>query len=759
MKKRLLLACCILCSSFAFVQASIIYVAPTGSATNSGTSISAPTTLANAITAIAAGDTIYMRGGTYSLSTTIVIASTNNGTTSANKNVFAFPGEVPVLDFSSQAVADANRGIVLDGDFWHFIGITISGAGDNGMLLSGNNNTIERCIFTKNRDSGLQISRFSTDNTTISTWPSNNLVLNCESFDNEDPGDENADGFGAKLTCGTGNVFRGCISHNNIDDGWDFFTKPDTGPIGAVTLDSCISYGNGVLTNGTTSGSGDKNGFKLGGDGIAVAHIVRRCIAFNNGHHGFTDNDNPGAMQIFNNTSYNNTQSNFNFRTGSTSTFRNNLSYLAGSSDATNGTDVGTSNVWWKNNVSTNSGSLVVSAADFVSLTASVTKNADGSGTTGNFLALAASSDMINAGVTAAGINFSGSAPDIGAKEFGGSSSGGGTTTPPARDTLTTTVSPSGGGTITRSPDSASYVAGTTVTLTAHPATGFAFSNWGGAASGTSATTTVTLNSNATVTATFTAVSTGGGSTLLIDDAATTVSGYCGADGSRQSSFAGAFGGFYINLSNAASKGINYAVSVPSAGTYSFVWRYADGTLNGSYVARLLVNGTVAVSSISFPYTGAWTTWDTTAAVTATLSAGVNTIRLETIQSAEFGNIDWMQVTGNSPTAASCTAAIGSAVSSPLVTVTMPGTEAAKAGVYPNPAGNTATVAFTTAQVATVGIRLYSVNGALIKQLTSRQFPAGYNQYQFACDNLPAGLYYVRVEGGGADATLPMMKK
>ncbi|MCD8188208.1 MAG: hypothetical protein LUD57_06325 [Ruminococcus sp.] len=36
---------------------------------------------------------------------------------------------------------------------------------------------------------------------------------------------ENADGFAAKLTCGEGNVFDGCMSYNNSDDGWDLSTQ------------------------------------------------------------------------------------------------------------------------------------------------------------------------------------------------------------------------------------------------------------------------------------------------------------------------------------------------------------------------------------------------------------------------------------------------------------------------------------------------------------------------------------------------------
>lgn len=750
MRARLLSFVCLLVGGISYAQTTL-YVAPGGSASNTGTSISAPTTLANALATIPAGGTIYLRGGTYSLSASVIIPATNNGTASANKNVVAYSNEVPVLDFSSQAVADANRGVILDGDYWHFTGITITSAGDNGMLLSGDNNIIEKCIFSKNHDSGLQLSRYLTTNTTISTWPSNNLILNCESFDNQDAGNEDADGFAAKLTCGNGNVFRGCISHNNIDDGWDFYAKTETGPIGTVTLENCISYGNGTLSSGGTSGSGDKNGFKLGGSGIAVNHIVRRCVAFNNGHHGFTDNNNPGNIEVSNNTSYNNAESNFNFRTGSTATFKNNLSFNAGASDKSNGTDVGTSNVWWKNNVSTNSGSLVVSSADFVSLTPTVTKNADWSPNLGNFLALAAGSDMINAGVITAGITYSGSAPDIGAREYGG-----GTTTPTSY-TLSTTASPSAGGTITANPSATSYASGTVVTLTATPASGYVFSGWSGAASGTSVSTTVTITSNLAVTASFTNSSTGG-NTLRIDDAATTTSGYCGADGSRQSTYTGADGGYYINLSNATAKGVNYSITVPSAGTYSFVWRYSNGGSNVSTVARLLVNGAVAVSSVSFPVTTSWTAWTLTPAVTATLPAGTSTVRIETTSSTEFALIDWLEVTGNSPAAGTCSAAARStqaySTADDLKT-----TISETPHIYPNPVVNTSTVSFYNKQQTHVAIRLFDASGTQISTLANKTYPAGAHQLTVDCSKLANGAYFIKVAREGKEATLKLIKQ
>jgi hypothetical protein len=388
-------------------SAGDIFVAPNGTDANPGT-MNAPTTLSAAITRIQAGQTIQMRGGTYNFSATVTIARGNNGTASQPKNIFAFGGEHPVLNFSAQAFSSSNRGIQLNGFFWHIRGLEVMGAGDNGIFIGGNNNTIELCEIHNNRDSGLQLGRFSSD-AAESDWPANNLILNCTSHDNFDPDNgEDADGFACKLTTGPGNVFRGCISHHNIDDGWDLFTKTDTGPIGAVTIENCVSYNNGMLSDGTTTADSDGNGFKLGGDDIPVNHIIRRSIAFGNKKHGITFNSNPGSITVTNNTSWGNGEENIKFDEG-THIFTNNLSFQGTNSDHTAGTDVSSTNCFWKNGVSVNAKGLVVSAADFVSLTPTITRNADGSINLGNFLRLAPGSDLINAGVP--------SGTDIGAVE------------------------------------------------------------------------------------------------------------------------------------------------------------------------------------------------------------------------------------------------------------------------------------------------------------------------------------------------------
>ena len=72
-----------------------------------------------------------------------------------------------------------------------------------------------------------------------------------------------------------------------------------------------------------------------------------------------------------------------------------------------------------------------------------------------------------------------------------------------AIDTYSLTVTTTGSGTVARIPDQPSYDYGSLLTLTATPSTGYEFVNWSGDASGTANPTTVTMDSDKSVTATF----------------------------------------------------------------------------------------------------------------------------------------------------------------------------------------------------------------------------------------------------------------
>ncbi len=433
-----------------------LYVSPSGKSTAAGTQ-NAPMDLLTAINSISAGYTIWMEEGTYKAyelyGAPIVIAESNSGAEGAYKTISSINGGTVTIDFSGMAELGSNRGIVLDGSYWHFYDIDICNAGDNGMLLSGDNNIIELCQFYANHDSGLQISRYNTSADTIDLWPSNNVILNCTAFDNKDEATcENADGFAAKLTCGEGNVFDGCISYCNSDDGWDLYAKPATGSTGVVTIKNSVAFGNGKLTNGEGSANGDMNGFKLGGSNkqCPTPHVVTNCIAFNNGATGFTDNGNGGAVTLTNCTSVNNGMYNaakanyMCYRTSKDAAYTNLLSFAEKKTAATDqflGTvshtlyhykGVGT---YWVNNWLCTDGAktkysgsegadYTVSASDFVSTqipgydaatgayTAdyhSIFRNADGSINLSGLYEVSSDSPLYTAGTqnTALGASFS----------------------------------------------------------------------------------------------------------------------------------------------------------------------------------------------------------------------------------------------------------------------------------------------------------------------------------------------------------------
>jgi pectate disaccharide-lyase len=392
-------------------NASVYYAAANGSSTAAGT-LAAPFDLETGLAKLGAGDTLYVRGGTYTRSATLTIDNSKGNATSGHTHVFAYQSEKPVLDFTSQTTGDAARGIQLNGSYWYVKGLRIKGAGDNGMLITGNYNLVEQCVFQGNRDTGLQIARKSSSLTTMDQWPKYNLIKNCESYDNSDATGENADGFAAKLTIGEGNAFVGCNSHNNSDDGWDLYTKVESGAIGTVTLDRCVAHHNGTLTDGTILTAGDRNGFKLGGEKIAVRHIVTRSVAFANGKNGFTWNSNPGNIIMANNLAFDNAQGNYKFGDNSTATtteYYNNISlWTSLSADVADkyiGTDYANSNVWW--NSAKSAGATSINAIglqgytdDFTTdLTTLTNVNRTSNGDLDfSVFALASGSDLINAG-------------------------------------------------------------------------------------------------------------------------------------------------------------------------------------------------------------------------------------------------------------------------------------------------------------------------------------------------------------------------
>lgn len=279
-----------------------LYVSTNGSIFGKGTKDD-PIDLDSAIKYLQPGQTALLLPGKYFPTKIIEIERGNDGTAKKRKTLkSADPKNRAVIDFSS-FTGLPGAAFSAFGNYWTIEGIDITNSPENckGLQIGGSYNEIIMVDTYLNKDTGIQISGRSVDSPDL--WPHDNLVYGCESFGNCDPAQNNADGFASKLTSGKGNVFRNCVSHHNVDDGWDLYSKVETGAIGEVLVENCIAYANGTKLDLT--GKGDGNGFKMGGDGIPVKHILRNSISWGNTESGITCNSNP-ALILDHVTSYGN---------------------------------------------------------------------------------------------------------------------------------------------------------------------------------------------------------------------------------------------------------------------------------------------------------------------------------------------------------------------------------------------------------------------------------------------------------------------
>ncbi|TCQ91515.1 parallel beta helix pectate lyase-like protein [Rahnella sp. JUb53] len=320
-----------------------LHVSPQGEAGNDG-SAQHPLDFASAVNLLAPGGTLWLAEGEYPAG---VIPATASGT-EQNRKTLRAQGDNVVFN-----------GLKLDASFWNIRDITVT---QKSFHIAGSYNHIDRVKAHHADDTGIWVA--SPDGIGRALWASHNLISNSESWGNEDPGRKNADGFAVKMRVGEGNRLVNCYSHDNVDDGFDLFNKIEDGPNGSVTIENSLSVHNG------------SNGFKLGGEGLPVAHIIRDSVAVENGMDGFTDNFNPGALIVENNRALDNKRFNFLFRPSpyttadKQGTFKGNLSLRTSPGkydDAVTG-NVDDSNYFYTGHKTMNKQNKEIQPGDFISL-------------------------------------------------------------------------------------------------------------------------------------------------------------------------------------------------------------------------------------------------------------------------------------------------------------------------------------------------------------------------------------------------------
>jgi RNA polymerase sigma factor (sigma-70 family) len=284
--------------AFTGVTSADVYVAPDGSDANDGSLESPYATLGRAVAAVEPGQTIALRGGTYRPSEPVVIdvsGEEENRITLSN-----YRDEHPVID-ASGLPADKWT-FTHRGSYWTVQGLEIMNSGSHAYVcVSCRENVFRRLSIHDNVRSGLTLRDPGT---------AGNQVLDSDFFRNYDPADQGRSGVGLaiKFGSGAGNVVRGCRAFHNADSGFDIGHFD-----GSVRLEYNWAYGNGVNRWDAEDWRGNADGFLLGGGSPppAAAHVLRHNAAWDNAGNGFSDGQNPGALELSNNTSFHNGQTGF----------------------------------------------------------------------------------------------------------------------------------------------------------------------------------------------------------------------------------------------------------------------------------------------------------------------------------------------------------------------------------------------------------------------------------------------------------------
>ncbi|MEN9636752.1 MAG: hypothetical protein RL077_5156 [Verrucomicrobiota bacterium] len=415
------------------------YVAPKGSDAAAGTSTAPFATVQRAQQSAAAGDTVWVRGGTYRMTEAqiagrfgvyaCVTLLDKSGVRGKRINYWAFPGERPIFDYSDvKPVGQRVTAFRVNASWLHLKGLEVTGV---QVTIKTHTQSIG---FDNEGGENLYEQLSVHDGMAIGFWigaGANNLVLNCDAYRNHDSFSENGrggntDGFGYHGRKGsTGNIFRGCRAWFNSDDGYDFINSDEV-----CRIENCWAFYNGFSTDFKSLGDG--NGFKAAGEaGRSVAqlpnplprHVVIGSVAVRNKVNGFYANHHPGGIEWINNTAYKNA-TNFNLRgrdpkdnktiiPGRGHRLKNNLGFAGGAEVAE--LDVAACDV----SVNYFSLPVTVGSADFLGLDeADLVKPRKANGDLPDvaFLHLALGSDLIAAGVDV-GLPFKGKAPDLGAFE------------------------------------------------------------------------------------------------------------------------------------------------------------------------------------------------------------------------------------------------------------------------------------------------------------------------------------------------------
>lgn len=380
------------------LSAATWVVSPSGNDNNAGNINSPFRSITRAQAVASSGDTVLLRGGTYSGFSIAGSDSNYNFVHNITKSGITYAAngsEVPIFNFSGTTTAKRvaafhiARGVTVTFRGFHVTGVPVGSQKQSECFRIEGNATFDRVHCHDNAANGFYF-----------TTTGGGSCTNCDAYNNIGSSSaslSNTDGFGAHANSVT---FRFCRAWRNSDDGYDCISSR-----GSNTFDHCWAY--------NQTAGGDSNGFKVGGYGsgsvpsTVPVHSVRFCLSANNNASGFYANHQPGkAADWINNTAYNNRSANFNMLErrsptdatdipGTREIVHNNIAFTRTAISNSNLPAANVSNNSW------NKSGVTVTSADFQSIDATQMDNprqADGSLPVITFMRLVSGSDLVGLG-------------------------------------------------------------------------------------------------------------------------------------------------------------------------------------------------------------------------------------------------------------------------------------------------------------------------------------------------------------------------
>jgi 5-hydroxyisourate hydrolase-like protein (transthyretin family)/predicted esterase len=192
---------------------------------------------------------------------------------------------------------------------------------------------------------------------------------------------------------------------------------------------------------------------------------------------------------------------------------------------------------------------------------------------------------------------------------------------------------------------------------------------------------------------------------------------------------------------------MNYQVNIPAAGTYTLNFRVASHN-NGSQLQVRNVAGN-NLATLNFSKTGSLQTWKTLS-VTASLPAGVQTLRIYISKSNGGWNMNWWEI---------ISASAGGASLRTTISEQEPAAIDGELGVYPNPAIDVVQLKVNTINTGKLRVQVLNASGNMVNELMLDKNSSAQLLTEVPVGRLRPGVYVIRVNMNGWTQTIRFLKQ